>query len=403
MPLLPFPTSLQEIEDSLRYSADTPGTLQFSFDSALVNDFLHHPLYESGLLHWVITNWHRKSGATFSIHPAPETERELLEQFSLSLPGRAVALFPPGKIASVSKQSAAQLRDRLLKSQDKWPDLAVSNSATLFCVDEQPESLPRYLYRDRQNSTVVSWDDFLVFLEHLLSFVIRRENLRGPFQERLDALCTILFELFKNTDEHAKRWISDEHFSSSLRGIHTRYYSAEELRNHLEPYADTKLDPIHLYCSGLLHSEEAAKQSRRRPFGFLGVLELTVFDSGPGLAQRWRNQVTQELPVQDEYDAVLQCFRKGQSSVSDPGKGYGLWKVLRTLRALTGFIRVRTNRIHVYREFHRAADYRLRREGQQVVPEEQLFDWDKALTTTVTTNAPTRGTLVSIVLPILAP
>jgi hypothetical protein len=395
-----FPSSLEEIEVSLAQIANASGSAQHVFDPTSVNNLRNHVLYESTLLHWVLTTWHHVH-QTFRIAFAG-SEKQILQQLSLSLPGKALALLPPGKITPLSKQANAILREQILRVQQNWPDLAVLNSASLICVDEQPESFPRQLYRDEAGS-LVSWEEFLLFLEQLLKFVTDEASVRAALNKRLYSLCTILFELFKNTDEHAKTWISGEQFSSSLRGIHCRYYPAEDLRQRFTAAAVGDPDQIAQYCIALLRSEDAAKKNRlRAPFTLLGALELTVFDAGPGLAQRWLRGSTAQIPIREEYEAVMQCFRKGYSSASDASKGYGLWKVLWVLRELRGFIRIRTNRIHLYREFHRGHEYRLRREGEQVIPQEQLFDWNRGLTASVSPYAPTRGAVISVVLPIFS-
>src|SRR5688500_15880154 len=96
---LSFPSSLQQIEEAL--SRPAAAQTQHTFDAACVNAFRHRPLYESALLQWVLTIWHRGVDERFWI-PVTGSEKHALEQLSLNLPGRALALLPPGKITPIT-------------------------------------------------------------------------------------------------------------------------------------------------------------------------------------------------------------------------------------------------------------------------------------------------------------
>jgi hypothetical protein len=86
-------------------------------------------------------------------------------------------------------------------------------------------------------------------------------------------------------------------------------------------------------------------------------LELSVFDSGPGLARRWlsghpKGAADPANPTpEEEYRACVECFVRWNSSTRAGHKGAGLHEVMRTLSRLGAFFRVRTGRLSLYRDF----------------------------------------------------
>ncbi len=400
--MLPPPLTLAAIEDSLAEIQRESRAPHFSIDIATVLRLRSAPLYESSLFYWLITAWHKEPAASFEIISESKDERKLLEQCAQFLAGRALVLFPHGRISSVSRKTSALVRDLLLQQQRSWPDLAVSSSASLFCVDDYPDGLPERLYSNTETQQVVDWAGFRSLVGKLITAITDDIDARSSLQSNLDSLSTILHEFFKNTHQHARHWISGERFSSSVRGLYAKYYAASELGHREEgahPNAATQVDS---YVAALIEATRLRPAERhRQPIQLRGLLELTVFDTGPGLAQRWLNRATNDLPAQDEYDAVIKCFQKGRSSLPDGNRGYGLWKVLSILRERRAFLRVRTNRANLYRDFWRFGDYSLTETAfGREVPTEALFDWNKGLTTRVSDYAPVRGSVISVLLPV---
>lgn len=132
---------------------------------------------------------------------------------------------------------------------------------------------------------------------------------------------------------------------------------------------------------------------------FLGLLELSVFDTGPGFAATYLKNGFEQTSVQEQFDAVLGCFSTGRSSTGDESRGFGLWKVLRDLRELKGFIRVRTNRVHVYRDFAWYGDMFLQSDIN--APAERMMDWRRGITQKISEDYPDMlGAHVSVLIPL---
>ena len=198
---------------------------------------------------------------------------------------------------------------------------------------------------------------------------------QGRLLERhLSPLTTIFAELFKNRHQHARYWWDQRDIDSSVRGLYARYYRASEL----EAESHAADGPTQLYLDSVFSTPSLGRRgamARPRP---QGCFELTVFDAGPGLAQKWLGRDTSDDPIDVEYKAVLECFDKGRSSLPEPGRGFGLSKVLNIVRARRGFIRVRTNRLHLYRQYETLPDYGMEElPGGGRAPREKLLDWRK--------------------------
>jgi hypothetical protein len=74
--------------------------------------------------------------------------------------------------------------------------------------------------------------------------------------------------------------------------------------------------------------------------GRFRCVEISVFDSGLGLAARWLGKkLDATLSLTEEYEACLKCLQKHQSSSKQAHAGIGLYEVVRTLSPLRGFLR----------------------------------------------------------------
>ena len=76
------------------------------------------------------------------------------------------------------------------------------------------------------------------------------------------------------------------------------------------------------------------------------ILEISVFDSGPGFAATIEGRDVSD--PQTLHSAGARCFTKHQSAKLAPHGGLGLFKVMELLRELGGFVRVRTASVEVF-------------------------------------------------------
>jgi hypothetical protein len=205
-------------------------------------------------------------------------------------------------------------------------------------------------------------------------------DLRGP-------LGAILHELFKNTHEWAR---TDEHGVPLLRSVRGLLAQGHSWAQPEALEVATGSPALTSYLSA---------PSIRMPEGRWRFLELSVFDSGPGLARRWlaghpgRAADLANPTLEEEYRACVECFLRWNSSTGAGHKGVGLHEVMRTLSRLGAFFRVRTGRLSLYRDFV-ASPY------VGTVDEDcSLNDWTTG-TDDMTALAATEGVLYTMLIPI---
>jgi hypothetical protein len=150
-----------------------------------------------------------------------------------------------------------------------------------------------------------------------------------------EAVGSLLHEVFENTDEHATRDIEGNILKKSVRGFFVRrhWLSPTEIEKLTDGYP-----PLRAFCESIPALADAKRQ----------LIEVSVFDSGPGLAQRLRRKSLSALSTKEEFDAVQDCFRAGVTTKTHSGHGIGLQYVVRLLQQKKGFMRVRTGRLSLF-------------------------------------------------------
>jgi len=167
-----------------------------------------------------------------------------------------------------------------------------------------------------------------------------------PVNNDMDYLGRIFYELFLNTHEHGSR---GEARSEWLKpGVRIIYAQGINLTEAGEK-GITQQQPMLSEYVGSLENKSGIQGNRR-------FLELAMVDSGLGYCGRWladhpSDAATGELSVQDEYGIFRQCFTFRQTSTSRDNKGNGLPVVMDRLTKLNGFMRVRSGRLSLYRDF----------------------------------------------------
>lgn len=324
-----------------------------------------------------------------------------------SLPSAVAVLMPPATTTSESsvRRTRRKFQEQLLVNQSNWPDLAsVRDSAFLLCADHKPTEygLPSQLYLQHKPDGLIPWEGVCDLLNQLMKIVSPEVaptwiEARSALHE---ALATIFAETFKNTHDHARENIDGSDLETSVRAIYARYYPLQTVLKKIASVPADEVTQAERYVRsfaprivkpGLRTSEIPTVK---------GFLELSIIDSGPGMAAKWLRRPVHDLEPKQQLEAVLQCFGKGRTTTTSPGRGFGLWKVLTSLIGLRGFISVRTNSIHAFKQFGFTAGI-----GQQELPggqrvqKEQLYDWKRGLSTVPSGYPHLEGTVISYLLP----
>lgn len=385
-----IPSSIDEIDTEL--STDWgDGQRDFDFASR-ISESQTQPLLESALLQWTATRWRNENAKVLAAsHSTTEDEAsDYLNRLANSAPGTLLSMLPTGKIAGITPRISSKFRSSFIANQDRWPGLALSDWMMLMCVDSRPKDFPHQLYRDSLRGEVVGWDDYDFVVKGLMKSVAEGSQL----QNLSDAVSTIFHELFKNTHDHARVGVDGRIIGDSIRSIYARFYSTNKL-DHLvarKSSLDDRVSPVEWYIQTILKDHS---------LNVSGFLELSVFDMGPGLAAKWLSKSELDCGDKAQYEAVISCLAKGNSSTQKNGRGFGLWNVLQALKKQKGFIRIRTNSVHAYRQYAMLSDLGMTSQiGGSKTIKEVLYDWKKIHVTSPSNYPPVEGALISVLLPL---
>jgi hypothetical protein len=192
-------------------------------------------------------------------------------------------------------------------------------------------------------------ENFRDLARWLLHGAIPQEYRASIDLEAADAIGAMLFEIFKNTEDHALGDATGNLLDISIRAIKTNHHAItlDDLGRIAQGFR-----PLATYCETLTPPEGAAQTH---------LFELSILDSGPGFAVTWTGRPLDQLSLEEEERAVRACFGRG-SAKRQSHFGEGLPHVLRLLRRQRGFLRLRTGRLSFY------IDFSARHEPEEVAP-----------------------------------
>lgn len=170
-------------------------------------------------------------------------------------------------------------------------------------------------------------------------------------------LSIVINELMQNTNDWARTTFDDESYiRPNLRACSINIFLKNKLNHENSSY-----DHIHFYIKEILEAklEDLHLPNRQTKFDFtnekVGICEISILDTGPGMARRWLKKDYKDISHEDEVKAVIECFHKyftSDNSSRTRLRGRGLTNVIEII-GLTGLIRVRTGRSMLLRNcFH---------------------------------------------------
>jgi hypothetical protein len=251
----------------------------------------------------------------------------------------------------------------------------------LPCVDHSTKAfIPAYYFPDGR---LRNRQEFTELADELLSSRAEAFAQNSIAEATRRGLGLMLHELVKNTHDWGRTGTDNVRLRPSIRGL---------LFTRQSPNKAGALGFSGGNQSLLQYIREVASKS---PDDYVRLLELSIFDSGPGLASRWLSrQVNDQLPLQDEAKACFDCLRKHQTTSGASNRGMGLYDVMKILQDLRAYIRIRTGRLAMYRDFLANP-----LEQKESTAGPILFDW-KTCKTDFSKMAPVAGTLFTIVIPV---
>lgn len=210
----------------------------------------------------------------------------------------------------------------------------------IVCADHLALSHPASLYTVNEDG-LANVKDLPSFLRLVDDVIIGRLVHRGYRRNLPDGfertMAIALHELVRNTEEHGRMDDRGDTRRKSIRGLQAKKHllSPERLG------AITAASPaLHAYCSRL--APPRAENTH------VQLIELSVFDSGPGMGPSLTGQPLSTLSREDELSAVQRCFAKNVSRKHASSSGLGLPNLAKALSEAGGFMRLRTGRCALY-------------------------------------------------------
>lgn len=227
--------------------------------------------------------------------------------------------------------------------------------ANLVCVQGGKREFIRPFYESHKGSWRVKREgDIRVVIQDIL--VNLAPHWSGRYlREVSESLAHLVRELVENSDWWARVDHRGVEYAKGIRAVTCRLV---DIDNDNLPLFAGQNTHLHSY---LQHSLMGHERSREEPPSSnpnivrrLNFLELSMVDSGPGLARRWlanrpenKQSVERldEISLIEEENAVIECFKKWKTSSGNTLRGVGLFSIASLLRKRQGFLRLRTGRL----------------------------------------------------------
>lgn len=215
----------------------------------------------------------------------------------------------------------------------------------LFSVNYAKREFIKPFYFDHNSPRVQPSSWFSELIAHSSSLMTANKDRAALLKAGLPELGSVLFELIDNADQHATTDVVGNKYKKALRGASIKLNRIS--RQDALGYSDREPELARFILKHFLRSE------------FLDFLEISVIDSGPGLARRWLTakegrpvESLEQLDFDEELSATLECFKRHVSSKPDPEtSGIGLHTALQALNKLKAYVRVRTGRLSLNQAF----------------------------------------------------
>lgn len=340
-----------------------------------------------------VITWGKRSGTRNLV--LPKTEQNLSETIDdlLNKPHKFVAAMFARSISTNDKGESYDVRNKVnlvakqnVELQQSSPYGQQRGGLCWFAfVDHSSMGLDRNFYIENSTSKTRPRDK--AQLNHVISSMVKKSSSTpgGAVEPEFKArkfLGRIFYELFLNTHQHGTRAINrEEWIKPAVRLIYTQgiNLSAEAAARMV------KASPA------LAKYVESAPSKAR-------YIEVGIVDSGLGYYGRWtsdRPHEKAEAPsIEDEYVTFRKCFSFRQGSTGRQEKGNGLPVVMQRLTELGGFMRIRSGRLSLYRDFIK----------EPYIDDETcgFFDWESngRADVNITEMSSVEGTAITLLVPL---
>ncbi|WP_458766326.1 hypothetical protein [Cupriavidus basilensis] len=321
---------------------------------------------EAALLQFVVT-WARGAKATdvavFSkLDGSSENFEESLQK-QLGLPYVVAAWVLAGKLCDGNhmtlKRREAKGYAAFLDAMDDFEfqhtHETLEPRANLVCVQGGKREFIRPFYEQYKSKWRVKPEgDIRVVIQDILSRLA--PEWQGKYlREVSESLAHLVRELVENSDWWARMNHHGVEYDKGIRAVTFRLIEIDDTNLPKFSGGNTHISSYLLH--NLTHNKRVKTEPPSSHTGVvrkLTFMELSIVDSGPGLARRWLASRPEEkksvdklsdISLDEEENAVIECFKKWRTSSGNSLRGVGLFSVASLLRKRNGFLRLRTGRL----------------------------------------------------------
>lgn len=240
--------------------------------------------------------------------------------------------------ADISWDAHRLVRERLPQLQE-FSTARRGKKVMIVAADATSWSSPSALYATHGPSGGIVQTDagFTVLARKFLELGARKQDLPRLYRAA-HTIGKMLSEVVRNTHEHAR--LESDDLTRVRRSV--RFVRAEGVFEPLETLLD------HVAGDDALDRfvRSTSRGDRAR------YLEITIWDSGPGLAaRRLRDLGLPDPTFEQEWSASVDCFEKHLTTSGNGARGKGLDAVQVLLTELNGMLRMRTGRVRLERDY----------------------------------------------------
>jgi len=340
----------------------------------------------------VINTWSRSVVETDSVllthAQAPHAEQTVANLVE-TLPGLVAVLMSAQVVARDGQTSmlATAYEDarQRIEAMDagRFRETARGTATTLLCADQTTKRALQPFYHPTTNggANVRGESDFVDLARDLMGAALGDARKRDFEFKDVEAVGVMLRELFANTHYHARTDAAGRPYRRSVRGTHFAQHWLDESEK-----VSADFPPFEEYLASIIARPRRGARAK--------LLEISVFDSGPGYAARAAGRpIDEDVPLEREYELVRNCLLRNVSTRRQDGAGIGLPRMLSRLKGRGGFIRLRTGRLSLFRSFAGEHDTAL-------IDADYELDDAGGGAAGFTRHAPASGAVVTLLFPI---
>lgn len=315
----------------------------------------------------VVASWaqHLDVEHTLRLPAAFSSQEKTRDRFASTLPGMAALYFTDsiqcGGMPFSRYEALGIVAPRVKAMQSgAFRDTLRGQGVALCCFSGASNEFLTPLYSHPTPGKVRSVADFRILLDRVLKQLGQRAAATVD-ERQLDYLSSMVHQLFLNADEHGSFDAHGRRHDRSIRGIAVRLTSVDNVGALVQLAGDDTSFRSYMMKLGLFPKDKALPKSgdEKCPSGPIKLLEISVFDTGPGIALRWLadklgKRRYSEFSIQAELEAVQTCFQKHSTTKSSQYFGQGLSMALQAMRKLNAFMTLRTGRLSLYQDLSRS-------------------------------------------------